>query len=67
MPAWLRHDGFIVWMEERPVGRFNASAIVGLVWMLVSPTLAFGLVATFMLTARPALLLDGSRGRPADV
>ena len=58
------HDGFIVSMEERPVGRFIASAIVGLDWMLVSPTLAFGLVAALILTARLALLLSGSR-RPA--
>ena len=42
-------------------GDFIASAVVGLAWTLVSPTLAFGLAAALMVGSLATMMLIGVR------
>ncbi len=67
-PADLRGSAFGLLAAIQSVGDFVASAVVGLLWTLVSPTLAFGVAAAAMAASFVALAAIRSRGgspRPA--
>jgi hypothetical protein len=50
-PAELRGSAFGLLAGIQSAGDFIASAVVGLLWTLVSPTLAFGFAAALMVAA----------------
>ncbi len=60
-PTELRGSAFGLLAGIQSAGDFVASAVVGVVWTVVSPTLAFGLAGTLMVGSLAALAL----GRPA--
>jgi MFS family permease len=60
-PSELRGSAFGLLAGIQSAGDFIASAVVGLVWTLVSPTLAFGLAAALMVGA----LVTMAFGRPS--
>jgi len=60
-PTALRGSAFGLLAGIQSAGDFIASAIVGLVWTLVSPTLAFGLAAALMVGSLVTMLLHGDR------
>ena len=66
-PAALRGSAFGLLAGIQSAGDFIASAAVGLVWTLVSPTLAFGLAAALMVVALGTMLLHGKRPEPGGV
>lgn len=63
-PAGLRGSAFGLLATVQSLGDFIASALVGLLWTLVSPTLAFGAAAALMLAALVALVIGGGRSGP---
>lgn len=60
-PSAMRGSAFGLLAGIQSAGDFIASAVVGLVWTLVSPTLAFGMAAALMVGA----LLTMAFGRPS--
>ncbi len=57
-PAELRGSAFGLLAGIQSAGDFIASAVVGLLWTLVSPTLAFGVVAALMTGALVTMAID---------
>lgn len=57
LPDHLRGNGFGVLGLVQCMGDLGASLVVGLVWAAVSPTLAFGYAAAWMLAAVVAVLV----------
>ncbi len=64
-PSELRGSAFGLLAGIQSAGDFIASAVVGLVWTLVSPALAFGLAAALMLTSLVTMAI-GHRSRPSE-
>jgi MFS family permease len=64
-PGELRGSAFGLLAGIQSAGDFIASAVVGLVWTLVSPTLAFGLAAALMIGALVTMAL-GPRTRVSE-
>lgn len=64
-PAELRGSAFGLLAAIQSAGDFIASALVGLLWTLVSPTAAFGAIAVLMIAASAALIVTRSRSRLA--
>lgn len=65
-PTELRGSAFGLLAGIQSAGDFIASAVVGLVWTLVSPTLAFGLAAALMVGSLVTMLAGGDRRDPLD-
>jgi len=64
-PSALRGSAFGLLAGIQSAGDFIASAAVGLVWTLVSPTLAFGLAAALMVGSLVTMAV-GPRSRPSE-
>ncbi len=64
-PTELRGSAFGLLAAIQSAGDFLASAVVGLLWTLVSPTLAFGVAAAAMAASFVALAAVRSRADPA--
>ncbi|HUS20436.1 MAG TPA: MFS transporter [Aeromicrobium sp.] len=64
-PSALRGSAFGLLAGIQSAGDFIASAVVGLVWTLVSPALAFGLAATLMVGSLVTMAV-GRRSRPSE-
>ena len=64
-PGELRGSAFGLLAGIQSAGDFIASAVVGLVWTLVSPTLAFGLAAALMVASLVTMGID-HRARGSD-
>ena len=64
-PTELRGSAFGLLATIQSVGDLVASATVGLVWTLVAPATAFGLVTVVMVVALAALLVTRGRGGAA--
>jgi len=56
LPDRLRGNGFGVLGLVQSMGDLGASVVVGLVWAAISPTLAFGYAATWMVASLAALI-----------
>jgi MFS family permease len=63
-PTALRGSAFGLLAAIQSGGDFVASAVVGLLWTVVSPTLAFGVAAAAMAASFVALALTRSPGGP---
>ena len=57
LPDRLRGNGFGVLGLVQSMGDVGASVVVGLVWAAISPTLAFGYAAAWMVASLAALLV----------
>lgn len=57
LPDRLRGNGFGVLGLVQSMGDVGASVVVGLVWAAISPTLAFGYAAAWMVASLTALLV----------
>ncbi len=64
-PSAQRGSAFGLLAGIQSAGDFIASAVVGLVWTLVSPTLAFGLAAALMVGSLITMAV-GPRSRPSE-
>ena len=61
LPDRLRGNGFGVLGLVQSVGDLGSSAVVGVLWSLVSPELAFGYAAAWMLASLAATRLTAVR------
>jgi MFS family permease len=65
LPDDLRGNGFGVLGLIQSIGDLGASLVVGLIWAAISPTLAFGYAATWMLASLAAVVLIARSARSA--
>lgn len=63
LPDRLRGNGFGVLGLVQSIGDVGASVVVGLVWAAISPTLAFGYAATWMVAYLIALIIASRTNR----
>jgi hypothetical protein len=66
LPDRLRGNGFGVLGLVQSLGDLGATLVVGILWAAVSPTIAFGYAAVWMIASLIASGLLGKPARPHD-